>query len=172
MRAPTRRAGEGRIAALLAGGVLLALLLAGCGVRPSGVVTGRTAPDGPVWGVGLYLVWHGKLAPVVRPTNQHLSPEQVLGLLAAGPDGYERAQGLASEVPADLVPTAPLAPKADQIGLTVTMSGAVTTLSATAADQIVCTATSAAAIPGLGRTPTPITISGPDGSRPPQTCPY
>ncbi|MEV4758810.1 hypothetical protein AB0J86_27450 [Micromonospora sp. NPDC049559] len=164
-----RRAGATRLAALLAAGALLALLLTGCGVRPSAVVTGRPAPDGPAMGIRLYLVWHGQLAPVTRPVKQHLSREQVLRMLAAGPDGYERSQGLTTEVPPDLVPTAPPSSRAESIGLTVTMSGAVTTLSAIAADQIICTASGMAA---EGQKPAPVTISGPDGSRPPRLCPY
>ncbi len=88
--------------ALLAGGLLLGTLLAaGCGVRPSPVITGRSAVSGPAQGIWLYLVAQGELVLVLRPVNHGPAdpPSEALARLAAGPQQNERAQGLTSEVP-------------------------------------------------------------------------
>ncbi|SIM80163.1 hypothetical protein [Micromonospora cremea] len=158
--------------ASLAGALLLTLLATGCGVRPSDVITGRSATSGPAVGVGLYLLSHGRLALVIRGTKGiTASPEQTLGMLAAGPDEFERSQGLASEVPVGLVPATPVTATADGPGVTVTMTGAVRPLSAVAADQIICTVADALALAGQGDSFVPVTIAGPDGVRPPRSCP-
>ncbi|MEV4656970.1 hypothetical protein [Micromonospora sp. NPDC049301] len=158
--------------ALLAGVLLLTLLATGCGVRPSGVITGRSATTGPAVGAGLYLLSDGRLALVIRETKGNIvSPEQTLDALAAGPDESERRQGLVSEVPAGLVAASPVTATADGSGLTVTMTGAVLPLSAAAADQIICTVAEAIALTGGGDGFAPVTIAGPDGARPPRSCP-
>jgi hypothetical protein len=153
---------------------LIALLTAcvgtGCGVRPSGVITGGPAPtkqvlDGPppTWGATLYFVAGPAVAPVIRPTRQRLSPAQVLALLQNGPDGDERAAALTSEVPAGLDPVAVTADAAGKVDVLVSVD--VTTLSATAVDQIVCTVRDA--LP----TAAAVTVTGGAASRGPQTCP-
>ncbi|MBQ0904454.1 hypothetical protein [Micromonospora sp. U21] len=158
--------------ASLAGGLLFALLATGCGVRPSDVITGRSATSGPAVGVGLYLLSHGQLALVIRETKGiTASPEQTLGMLAAGPDDSERSQGLVSEVPVGLVPATPVTATADGPGVTVTMTGAVLPLSAAAADQIICTVATAVTLTGQVDSFAPVTIAGPDGVRAPRSCP-
>ncbi|GAB3933073.1 hypothetical protein [Micromonospora vulcania] len=172
---------------LLAGGALLALFTAGCGVRPSDVIIGRPAVSGQAEGVGLYLLWHGQLALVVRPTKESVPPDKVLGLLAMGPDESERSQGFTSEVPTDLVSgvsdgpvpagSANLTPvpsakvKTDGNGITLTMAGKVTALSGTAADQIICTVSGPVAQLSQVAAFAPVTIVGTDGARPPRSCP-
>ncbi|MFG3557172.1 hypothetical protein ACGGAQ_22570 [Micromonospora sp. NPDC047557] len=154
---------------LLAGGLLLTLLTAGCGVRPSDVITGRSAVSGPSAGTGLYLISHGQLTLVLRGTKPGLapsSPADTLALLAAGPTPSERKAGLSSEVPSDAAP-AKVAPSVDEPGITVTMPGAVLPLSTVAANQIICTVVFA--MPE--RSATPVTLVGPDGTRPPWPCP-
>ncbi|MFI6265392.1 hypothetical protein [Micromonospora sp. NPDC051006] len=162
-RRPTR--------ALLAGGALLALLTAGCGVRPSGVINGGPAPVGQSTGVGIYLVRHGELELTMRQSAARPAPAETLKLLVAGPDEAERDQGLTSEVPAGLLPVSTVTPTTDPPGLALTMSGAVTTLSATAVDQIVCTVTDAVAASGQGAVYSSVTLIGPDGTRGPRPCP-
>ncbi|WFE99785.1 hypothetical protein [Micromonospora sp. WMMD964] len=175
--------------ALVVGGLLVAVLTAGCGVRPSAVITGRAAVSGPTEGIGVYLLAQGELALVLRqpkatqagaapvvtcsPASSDGSscqPAQAVALLAAGPSGEERASGLTSEVPAGLVPVT-VTPDGRGFGLTVTTTAAVRTLSADAVDQIICTATDAAAQVGLMSSLVPVTIVGPDGTRPPRRCP-
>jgi hypothetical protein len=138
-------------------GALLAavLLVAGCGVRPGGVVLGGPASTvaSAAW---LYLVSDGEVVPVLRPGRAYTD---ALTLLAAGPTAAERDRGLTTEVPAGIV----FDGRADADGTpVVTASVDVTTLSPNAFAQIVCTASPDAE---------PVTIVGGGQSRGPQTCP-
>ncbi|MGC4745893.1 hypothetical protein ACLQ28_09555 [Micromonospora sp. DT201] len=162
-----RRAGR----ALLAGGLLLTLLAAGCGVRPSGVITGRPAVSGPAQGIVLYLLAQGELVLVLRPSKADTSPANALAQLAAGPDENERGQGFTSEVPAGLDPVTVTAGADRSTGLTVRTTSAALPLSSNAADQIICTVADAAAQVDLGEIFPSVTIVGPDGARPPRPCP-
>ncbi|MEU1588243.1 hypothetical protein [Micromonospora sp. NPDC005710] len=156
--------------ALLVGVLLLGTLLAtGCGVRPSAVITGRSAVSGPSQGVGLYLIGQGELVLVLRPMAPDLSPATALALLAAGPQDNERAQGLTSELPSGLDPVT-VTPAADQSGLSVRISGPVRGLSANATDQIICTVADAAAQVGLAASVVPVGIVGSDGAQPARRC--
>ncbi|MEU8284979.1 hypothetical protein AB0C01_11645 [Micromonospora sp. NPDC048905] len=158
--------------ALLAGGVVLTLLATGgCGVRPSGVITGRPAVSGPSRGVGLYLLAQGELVLALRPASADASPANALTLLAAGPDENERKQGFTSEVPAGLDPVTLTSGTNRSDDLTVRTAGAARSLSSRAADQIICTVADAAAQSGLAENSTPVTIVGSDGARPPRPCP-
>ncbi|MDG4781900.1 hypothetical protein O7614_19775 [Micromonospora sp. WMMD961] len=175
--------------AMIAGSLLVALLTAGCGVRPTGVITGRAAVSGPAEGIGIYLLAQGELALVLRqpkaipsgaspavhcspasPVGSSCQPAQALALLAAGPSGDERASGLASEVPTGLGPGT-VTPQAQRSGLTVTTTGPARQLSTNAVDQIVCTVADAAAQTGLTERSAAVTIVGSDGARPPRRCP-
>ena len=159
---------------LLAVGLLFALLAAGCGVRPSAVITGRSAVSGPSGGTGVYLLSDGELALVLRPSkigpSPTLSPADTLALLAAGPTESERNAGFTSEVPAGIAP-AGVTPSADQSGITVKTTVPVLSLSTLAADQIICTVAGAVASTGQGTSFAPVTLVGPDGARPPWPCP-
>ncbi|MET7710481.1 hypothetical protein [Micromonospora sp. NPDC005413] len=156
---------------LLVGGLLLTLLASGCGVWPSGVITGRSAVSGPSsQGVVLYLLSQDELVLTLRPAKVDPSPAEALALLAAGPDENERGNGFTSEVPAGLVPVK-VAPGVDRSGLAVTTSGAAQPLSANAVDQIVCTVADVAARTGLAESFVPVTIVGSDGARQPRRCP-
>lgn len=133
-----------------AGSVLMtALLVAGCGVRPGGVIVGGPAPTVAPATV-LYLVSEGRVTPVSRP-GETADP---LTLLATGPTAAERERGLTTEVPTGTV----LSRNAGA----VTASMDVTTLSPNAFAQIVCTASPNS---------TPITVIGNGQTRGPQTCP-
>lgn len=159
---------------LLAWVVLIAVLTAGCGVRPTGVITGGPAPTGPVDRPGapaplgpardtaLYFLANSSLTPVYRPTRQPLSPTQTLALLQDGPNGDERAANLTSEVPTGLNP---VTVTTDPSGVDVVVSADVTTLSTTAVDQIVCTVRDALS------TTAPITLTSDAATRGPQICP-
>ncbi|MEU8010122.1 hypothetical protein [Micromonospora parva] len=159
--------------ALLAGALLLGpLLAAGCGVRPSVVITGRPAVSGPGQGVGLYLVAQGELVLVLRPVKGDSSPNTALALLAAGPQPNERGQGLTSDVPTGLDPVVEVTPTAGRFGgLTVRVTGTAQALSPTATDQIICTVSDAAAQAGLVESSAPVTIVGSDGAQPARRCP-
>jgi hypothetical protein len=62
------------------------LLLAGCGVQPSGVTDGGEAPTGVAPGVTLYFVdADDRLVPQVRPTKRLGSIVDAMSLLLVGP---------------------------------------------------------------------------------------
>jgi sporulation and spore germination protein len=152
---------------------LVAVLTAGCGIRPSGVITGGPAPTNaavdapPTWSASLYLVTGSALAPVIRPTPQRLSPTEVLALLQEGPADGERAAGLTSEVPAGL---GPVSVTTDASGtVEVVVSADVTALSGPAVDQIVCTVRDA--LTTTTPTTAPTTLTGGGATRGPRTCP-
>ncbi|MGW3793683.1 hypothetical protein ACWD8I_21315 [Micromonospora arida] len=159
--------------ALFASGLLVTLLAAGCGVRPSAVITGRPPISGPAQGTWVYLLAQGELVLVLRPVTTDPSPAAALSLLAAGPQENERAQGFTSEVPAGLDPvTVTVTAGADRSGdLTVRTNIAAQALSAHAADQIICTTVAAAAQVSAANTATTVTIVGSDGARGPRACP-
>jgi len=166
--------------------VVLALALAGCGVRPSAVITGGPGPSGrvvpegpdtpalvtpaatppvrsPVRSPGtLYLVRDGGLVAVPRAGGR-LSPVDALALLADGPTAAERARGLTSDVPPG---AAPFSVAVEPGRLVVTASGPVGELSPVAVGQIVCTA--AAATP---QRPGRLTVVGAGPDVAPRDCP-
>jgi hypothetical protein len=152
--------------------VLTAVLTAGCGVRPSGVITGGPAPtkavgdwseQPPMWGATLYFLAGSALRQVLRPTRQQLSPTQVLALLQDGPSGYERAAALTSEVPTGLGPVTVTTGASGDVDVVVAAD--VTTLSPAAVDQIVCTVRDALS------TTTPVTVTSGAATRGPRICP-
>jgi len=137
---------------------LLSLAVAGCGVRPSGVITGGNPPSGSVQTIIVYLVKNGRPSATPRPGSP-LSPADSLALLAAGPTTGERAQGLTSDVPPEAAPFTVTANPAGQLVVTVsTPAGRLSTL---AIDQIVCTASATA----------PVTVIGGGQSVGPRNCP-
>lgn len=143
--------------------LLIALLGAGCGVRPSGVIRGGPAPTAPVEGANLYFVADSSLRLVRRSTRQHLSPTQTLALLQDGPDREERAANLTSEIPTGLDPVTVSIDASGNVGVVV--SADVTTLSAMAIDQIVCT------VRDTLSTTAPITLTSEGAARGPRICP-
>ncbi|MEU3602325.1 hypothetical protein ABZ714_26935 [Streptomyces sp. NPDC006798] len=108
VRATARRRTRGSAARPAARLGLLALavvLLAGCGVRPTGVLDGGEAPGGLTKGMRLYFVSPtGRLEAVPRPelTAEELSfPGTVIKMLTIGPVGAERQAGLVTLVRPD-----------------------------------------------------------------------
>jgi hypothetical protein len=150
---------RGALAAALVSLVTVTVTVAGCGVRPSGVITGGAPPSGAAASaatITLYLVKGGRLSAVTRPAGPPLSPAGTLALLAAGPTTRERAQGLTSDVPTGAVPVSVTAGAAGD--LVVTLSTPAAGLSALAVEQIVCTA--AATSPQRpAPAPAPVTVT-------------
>lgn len=142
----------------LAAALLSLAAVAGCGVRPSGVITGGNPPSGAVQTIIVYLVSNGRLTAAPRPGSP-LSPADTLALLAAGPTAREQAQGLTSDVPPEAVPFSVTANPAGQLVVAVsTPAGQLSTL---AIDQIVCTASATA----------PVTVIGAGQRVGPRNCP-
>jgi hypothetical protein len=152
---------------VLAAGLLSLVAVAGCGVRPSGVITGGDPPSGavePTTTITLYLVKNGRLSAVTRPGGPPLSPADTLALLAAGPTAREQAHGLTTDVPPEAGPFSVTAKPAGR--LVVTLSTPAGELSTLAVEQIVCTA--AATVP---ESPVQVTVVGAgQGSRPGALC--
>ena len=151
---------------LLAAGLVSLVAVSGCGVRPSGVITGGAPPSGAVAPTGtitLYLVKGDRLSAVTRPGVPPL-PAETLALLAAGPTASEAAQGLTTDVPPGVGPFSVATQQAGR--LVVTLSTPTGELSALAVAQIVCTA---AATAPEGRPQVTVRGAGPGAARP--TCP-
>lgn len=115
--------------------VAAVLMIAGCGVQPSGVTDGGEAPTGVAPGATLYFVnAHDELVPDPRATGRLDTVAAALSLLLLGPGGSDLRTEIAPTTNTQVVVTAtpgvlqlrvPLAPRE------VTPLGI---------DQIVCTA--------------------------------
>ncbi|MCU1681464.1 MAG: hypothetical protein JWQ81_2203 [Amycolatopsis sp.] len=154
---------------LVAGFMLLAALLAGCGVQPSGVIKGDLAPQGPAEGARLYFVQNMRLTMVLRPTNQELSPSAALDLLAGGPDSDEQNLGFSTDIPAGVGLRGIFADGPGQV--MILLSTDVAALSATAVDQLVCTVRGAGGSQSQPPGPATVVLSDGGRTRGPQSCP-
>jgi hypothetical protein len=151
---------------VLAAGLVSLIAVAGCGVQPSGVITGAAPPSGrvePTTTITLYLVTNGRLSAVTRPGGP-LSQADTLALLAAGPTAREQAHGLTTDVPPEAGPFSVTAKPAGR--LVVTLSTPASELSTLAVEQIVCTA--AATAP---ESPAQVTVVGAGRGVGPRNCP-
>ncbi|MEU7747846.1 hypothetical protein [Nonomuraea sp. NPDC049158] len=128
---------------LLAAGLVSLVAVAGCGVRPSEVISVGYPPSGavaPPSKITLYLVKNGRLSAVTRP-GPPKSQANTLALLAAGPTASEQAHGLTTDVPPEVGPfSVTAAPGRGPGDLMVTLSTPAGELSALAIEQIICTA--------------------------------
>ncbi|WP_274910738.1 hypothetical protein [Streptomyces sp. WZ-12] len=77
----------------------LALLAAGCGIRPTGVTDGGAAPSGVPQGMRIYFASDDGPRAVSRPGITLTGLNDAFKLLAVGPTAQERAGGLANLVP-------------------------------------------------------------------------
>lgn len=116
--------------------VLLLVMTAGCGVRPSGVVDSGDAPTGVAPGVTLYFLGaEGELRPSLRETDRLGSVPEALSLLLTGPgpDGSLRT-GIAETSTTRVVVTT----KAGLVHVLLPLTAQDVT--PRGVDQIVCTA--------------------------------
>ncbi|MEV0716035.1 PP2C family serine/threonine-protein phosphatase [Asanoa sp. NPDC050611] len=143
--------------------VPLVALLGGCGVRPSGVITGGPAPTAAVGGTRIYLLSDGEPTLVLRG-GKPIEPTEVLRMLAAGPTDAERAQGFTTEVPSEL---APAKIGFDAGSTLVSVSTDVGALSVLAVVQIVCTVQAMT----VATPATPVTLVSDGQRRGPLSCP-
>lgn len=111
------------------------LLLAGCGVQPSGVSDGGEPPSGVAPGVTLYFVGaRGELRPQLRRTGHLGTVSEAMSLLLLGPgDSGLRTQITSNATTQVVVTTAP-----GVIQLMVPLS--IHEVTPLGIDQIVCTA--------------------------------
>ena len=115
--------------------IAVVLLLAGCGVRPSGVGDGGEAPTGVAPGVTLYFVdGHERLRPQPRPTGHLGSISEALALLLTGPGGSD----LHTEIAPVSATRVSVTPTTEVIELMVPLT--IQDVTPLGIDQIVCTA--------------------------------
>ncbi|MEU1392800.1 MULTISPECIES: hypothetical protein [unclassified Nonomuraea] len=154
------------LAANLVAALVALVVVTGCGVRPSDVISVGEPPKGSVavtMTIVLYLVKDGRLSAVTRPSARPLFRTERLALLAAGPTAEERAFGLGTEVPPEADPFLVTAKARGRMVLTPSAPGG--DLSPLAVRQIVCTA---AALPD---SPARIAVAGARTSVDPRDCP-
>jgi hypothetical protein len=151
---------------VLAAGLVSLVAVAGCGVRPSGVITGGDPPHGvlaPSATITIYLVTNDRLSAVTRP-GPPLSQADTLALLAAGPTTREQAHGLTTDVPPEAGPFSVTTESAGR--LVVTPSIPASELSTLAIEQIVCTAALTAP-----ESPAQVIVAGAEQDVDSRTCP-
>ncbi|MET9568888.1 hypothetical protein ACFYNW_00900 [Streptomyces virginiae] len=171
-----RRTGA-RAAAATAALTGCALLLAGCGIKRTGVIesghaAGVKVPGGKTAAVLYFVSKDGdRLVPVPFSigADYTLAPTPLLRLLLNGPMGPASAAGLTTALPQlpDAKTDAVTVTKHSQDkGLTANVPFAVAGLSQTARDQLVCTV-GASAVPD---TRSPVAIRGTDTTLPSADC--
>jgi hypothetical protein len=112
-----------------------AVVLAGCGVHPTGVTDAGDAPTGVAPGVTLYFVdAHNELQPDLRPTERLGTISEALSLLLTGTGDGDLHTQIASNAPRQVVVTT----TPEVIRLTVPL--AIREVTSRGIDQIVCTA--------------------------------
>ncbi|MFI9644850.1 hypothetical protein ACIHAA_00930 [Streptomyces sp. NPDC052040] len=139
---------------------LLTVLLAGCGIGPTGPVPAGAPASGLRPGsvshhVRLYFVGPYGLQAAVREVNAPATPQLALDLLLKGPDTAERARGLITEVPS--LPGHLTARASDgTVDLNLPVPVAKMTGGGLGLSQIICTAANAE-VPG-GKQPPDVDV--------------
>jgi hypothetical protein len=189
----TRRKGLLSTVALAVTGALVGLLVVGCGIRPTGVIHGQSAPQGAVSSMVVYLLDHNTLRAVARPlppppslnpTNKAIPPyvpadTQALNTLLQGPTATEAAAGLTSDIPPNSFGKVIHADGSgnhgeDNVIVVIIETGDEASLTSNAVDQIVCTVITAQLIDGITDSQKALRVAVYDSgnrSRPPQSCP-
>ncbi|MFC0544112.1 hypothetical protein [Kutzneria chonburiensis] len=182
----TRRNGLLSTVSLILTGAIVGLVVVGCGIRPTAVIYGQSAPRGAVTSMILYLLDHGKLHAVARPLPAPVTIDgpsgkimpfvpaesQALDALLKGPSATEVAGGLTSDIPSGAFGSV----ERGFDGLTIPVfikTDRGVSLSQHAVDQIACTVITAQLTDGaLETTNLKVMVydSG-DQQRTPQNCP-
>ncbi|MCX5010819.1 GerMN domain-containing protein [Streptomyces sp. NBC_00555] len=154
-----------------------ALLLAGCGIKRTGVIeSGHAAtakvPGGKTAGVIYFVSKEGdRLVPVPFGISAEytIAPEALLGLLLNGPVGPAQDAGLTTalpRLPAGQSGVPSVSEYTPGKGITVRVPLAVGSLSELARKQLVCTI----GVSVVPDTLSPVTLQGTDTSLPPADC--
>ncbi|MGW7573075.1 GerMN domain-containing protein [Streptomyces sp. NPDC054765] len=149
-------------------GCLLALAAAGCGIRPTGVTDGGTAPSGISQGMRIYFASDSGPRGVPRPGATIDQLDDAFKLLAGGPTAAERADGLGNLIPAEKGFTA----TSRRGSVTVDAPGyAAASPQDPATGQLVCTlARAEVLLHGTRPDKVQVTIAGADGRAGPYQC--
>jgi hypothetical protein len=116
--------------------VLAVLLLAGCGVQPSGVTYGGEAPTGVAPGVTLYFVdARSELRPQLRRTDRLGSISEAISLLLTGSGGDS---DLDTEIASTQMTRVVVTTTPDVIQIVVPLT--INDFTPVGIDQLVCTA--------------------------------
>jgi hypothetical protein len=153
---------------LLALAGLLALVRAGCGVRPSGAISGDPAPTGPVNGVTLFFVRNGELAPTLRTTATALPRPRRSASWSPDPASRNASRACTPRWQTTVGPVTVTTTD----GITVDLAVDPNSLSTMAIDQLACIAQSAVAdqtTPVSG--PPGLAIAGAGKTIRPRGCP-
>lgn len=149
----------------------LVLLLAGCGIQPSGVTDAGQAPTGLASGVTLYYVdAHSQLKPQYRKTGRLETISDAISLLLTGPGPDSPLQTEIAPVPAG-IPRGTVTTTPGLIQLEVPFT--VNDVSPLGIDQIACTALAAyvqAGGPKSTKVQVEFTLSTPESDKR-RTCP-
>jgi hypothetical protein len=146
--------------------LVLALLVAGCGVEPSGVTDAGRAPTGVAPGVTLYFVdARDRLQPQLRRTDRLGTISDALALLLSEPRN--------SDVRTEIAPA-----EVTRVGVDTTRPGLIQLrvpladyeVTQLGIDQIVCTALGVHVQRGGSKT-TRVEVDLTSGSGEPRTCP-
>ncbi|MCU1687912.1 MAG: hypothetical protein JWQ81_8651 [Amycolatopsis sp.] len=151
----------------------LLAVLAGCGVRPTGVLGGGMAAAGVATGPVLYFVKGGLMAPVQRNIGHLGDATTALSLLFAGPTDADLAAGLTTDLPPRSVPdSAASSVYVDDGSVVISVLMDVRALSPIAVEQIVCTVVG---VKAMARTVDPrnvwAVLRGKTGALPAAQCP-
>ncbi|WP_116101116.1 hypothetical protein [Amycolatopsis thermalba] len=145
-------------------GLLLVLVLAGCGVRPTNPVSAGDPPVGAAPGPILYFLQAGELQPVVRATGHLGTVADAVALPPSGPTPDEYAVNYASMLPPGAVGAS--VGTLDQGVVTVHLTVPLDVLPETAKDQIVCTVIAVHAQAGASAYGVVVRLAGPPGVMP------
>lgn len=160
---------KARLLAVLAS----AMLAAGCGIQPTGVIQAGPGPQirgtestRPPGVMTLYFVADGRVTPVDRPAVGVATPETAIALLLKGPTADESALGFTTFVPyeVDRVQVFPGNPPI------ISLPFSAYKLSGQAVNQLVCTATAAYSARDTPLISPGMNVSGPDGQTYFQAC--
>ncbi|WKV71056.1 GerMN domain-containing protein [Streptomyces sp. PCS3-D2] len=173
----TGRTTRARAAAATAALAVSALLLAGCGIKRTGVIeSGHAAavgiPGGKKAAVLYFVAKEGdRLVPVPFPLSSEyiIAPVPLVRLLLQGPTGPASAAGLTTALPQvsdEQVDAVAVSKYAPDKGLTVSVPFAVGGLSELARNQLVCTLGVSAVPDTLSR----VSIKGTDTVLPAADC--
>ncbi|WP_414937813.1 hypothetical protein [Amycolatopsis sp. cmx-11-51] len=150
-----------------------AMLVAGCGVQPTGVIPAGPGPSlratsGPtvVGGLTLYFVSEGRVIPVTRPSEGFISPEGAITLLMKGPTEREAAQGLTTFIPPEMGRVEVYSGDPASMVLPFSMRK----LSNQAINQLICTTLAAATAIGRAARSQGVNVTSPDGQMYFQSC--
>lgn len=141
---------------------LAAVLLSGCGIPSTGVVEAGDPATGLRPLTLVYFVQDGALIPVARSTVEPAGVDMAVKLLAEGPAGPERLDGVTTDLP---LPIFFRSVRVQATGVSIEISGDARPLSRIAVRQLVCTATTARRITEPQADPAQVTVTGPDGRR-------